>query len=186
MEINVNRFILSTLVGAIAVSAPAATVSAQSNPFEIGGGLGAAVPLSDLADVTNMGYNATVFVGYNPVFLPIGLRFEAAYNEFGIDEDFGDGNINIPSFTANGIFKLPTGGFTPYLIGGAGLYRLGAEDNFLGVSESDNRFGFNIGGGISMPLSGFKVFVEARYNRVSGEDGSADLSFVPIVFGASF
>lgn len=185
MEINVNRFILSTLAGAIALSAPAATASAQSS-FEIGGGLGAAVPLGELADVTNMGYNATVFVGFNPVFLPVGLRFEAAYNEFGIDEDFGvDGNVNIPSFTANAIFKLPTGGFTPYLIGGAGLYRLGGEV-FGTTADSENRFGWNVGGGISMPLSGFKVFLEARYNSALGKDGDPALNFVPIVFGASF
>ena len=116
------------------------------------------------------------------MFLPVGLRFDAAYNEFGISDT--DGNVNIPSFTANAIFKLPTGGFTPYVIGGAGLYRVGAE--LFGQTESENRFGWNIGGGISMPLSGFKVFVEARYNNVSGDDGSTDLSFVPIVFGASF
>jgi opacity protein-like surface antigen len=170
----------------MALTAPSATAKAQDfNPFEIGGALGAAVPLGDLADFTDMGYNATFFVGYNPVFLPVGLRFEAAYNEFGLDDEFGDGNVNIPSFTANAIFKLPTGGFTPYLIGGAGLYRPGGEDAF-GEFDSENRFGWNIGGGISMPLSGFKVFVEARFNNVSGGDGRDDWSFVPIVFGASF
>ena len=118
----------------------------------------------------------------NPAFLPVGLRFDAAYNEFGLKGT--DGNINIPSFTANAIFKLPTGGFTPYVIGGAGLYRLGA--NLFGQTDSENRFGWNAGGGISMPLSGFKVFVEARFNQVRGSNGDPSLNFVPIVFGASF
>jgi opacity protein-like surface antigen len=183
----VKRLIISTFLAAIALTAPAATASAQDfNPFEIGGAAGVAIPTGDLGDIADMGYNATFFVGYNPAFLPVGLRFEAAYNEFGIDEDLADGSINIPSFTANAIFKLPTGGFTPYVIGGAGLYRVGAEDDFFGTSESDNRFGWNAGGGISMPLSGFKVFIEARFNQVMGEDGSESLTFVPIVFGASF
>jgi opacity protein-like surface antigen len=177
---------LSTFVGVIALAASSGSAKAQDfNPFEIGGAIGAAVPVGDLADVADMGYNATFILGYNPVFLPVGLRFEAAYNEFGIDEEFGvDGNINIPSFTANAIFKLPTGGFTPYLIGGGGLYRVGAD--LPGFGDSENRFGWNLGGGISMPLSGFKVFVEARYNSALGEDGDPAMNFVPIVFGASF
>jgi opacity protein-like surface antigen len=108
---------------------------------------------------------------------------DAAYNEFGI-KDVEDGNFNIPSFTANAIFKLPTGGFTPYLIGGAGLYRPGGE--VAGFSDSENKFGWNAGGGISMPLSGFKVFVEARFNQVRGSDGDPNVNFVPITFGAIF
>jgi opacity protein-like surface antigen len=177
---------LSTFVGVIALAASSGSAKAQDfNPFEIGGAIGAAIPTGELGDVTDMGYNATFFVGYNPVFLPVGLRFEAAYNEFGLSDDQGvDGNINIPSFTANAIFKLPTGGFTPYVIGGAGLYRLGAD--LPGFSDSESRFGWNLGGGISMPLSGFKVFVESRFNQVMGEDGDPNLTFIPIVFGASF
>jgi opacity protein-like surface antigen len=179
----VKHLILSTLVGVIALAAPSASANAQDfNPFEIGGAIGAAIPVGDLGDATDVGYNATFMIGYNPVFLPVGLRFDAAYNEFGIEGT--DGNVNIPSFTANVIFKLPTGGFTPYVIGGAGLYRVGAD--LFGQTEADNRFGWNAGGGISMPLSGFKVFVEARFNQARGEDGGPNLNFVPIVFGAIF
>lgn len=169
------------MVAGLAIGASANEASAQ-NPFEIGGAIGAAVPVGDLGDIADMGYNATFLVGYNPAFLPVGLRFDAAYNEFGLKDV--DGNVNIPSFTANAILKLPSGGFTPYVIGGAGLYRLGAE--LFGQTDSENRFGWNAGGGISMPLSGFKVFVEARFNQVVGKDGDPALNFVPIVFGASF
>jgi opacity protein-like surface antigen len=183
----VKRLIISTFLAGLAMTAPAATASAQDfNPFEIGGAAGVAIPTGDLGDATDLGYNATFFVGYNPRFLPMGLRFEAAYNEFGFDEDFGvDGNVNIPTFTANAIFKLPTGGFTPYLIGGAGLYRVGGE-LFGQTADAENRFGWNVGGGISMPLSGFKVFVEARFNQALEKDGNPSLNFIPIVFGASF
>jgi opacity protein-like surface antigen len=181
----VKRLILSTFVGALALAASSGSAKAQDfNPFEIGGAIGAAVPLGDLEEFTDMGYNATFMIGYNPIFLPVGLRFDAAYNEFGVSDT--DEKINIPSFTANAIFKLPTGGFTPYVIGGAGLYRVSLESPLFGQTESENRFGWNAGGGISMPLSGFKVFVEARFNQVRGEDGSPNLNFVPIVFGAIF
>lgn len=178
-EINVKRFIISTLVAGIAMTAPAASASAQgSNPFEIGGAFGASVPVGDIADGLDMGFNATFILGYKPSFSPLGFRAEAGYNQFGIT-GFSE-SVNIAAFTGNALFEVPTGGFTPYLIGGAGLYRLGNSVD----SNSSNEFGFNVGGGISMPLSGFKVFVEARYNRVSDDTGS--FGFVPIVFGAIF
>lgn len=171
------------MLAGLAITVPGSNASAQGvNPFEIGGAIGAAIPVGDLGDATDMGYNATFLIGYNPVFLPVGLRFDAAYNEFGLKNV--DGNVNIPSFTANAIFKLPSGGFTPYLIGGAGLYRPGAE--LFGAAESENKFGWNAGAGVSMPLSGFKVFVEARFNQVRMGDGDPNINFVPIVVGASF
>jgi opacity protein-like surface antigen len=180
----VNRLIIASVLAGLAISAPAREASAQDfNPFEIGGAVGAAIPVGDLGDAADMGYNATFVVGYNPAFLPVGLRFDAAYNEFGLKDI--DGNVNIPSFTANAILKLPSGGFTPYLIGGAGLYRVGGE-LFGQTADSENRFGWNAGGGISMPLSGFKVFVEARFNQALEKDGAPALNFIPIVFGAIF
>jgi hypothetical protein len=53
-----------------------------------------------------------------------------------------------------------------------------------GATGSDNHFCWNAGGGISMPLSGFNTFIEARYNQVQGDNGS--LKFVPITFGVMF
>lgn len=180
MEINVNRLIISTFVAAIAMTAPVSSASAQSsNPFEIGGAFGAAIPVSDFGDGLDMGWNATFILGYKPSFSPLGLRFDAAYNQFGIT-DF-DENISVASFTGNAVFEAPTGGFTPYIIGGAGLYNIGTS---VSGFDSENKFGFNVGGGISMPLSGFKVFVEARYNHVSVDGGS--VKYVPITFGAIF
>ena len=176
-----NRFIIPTLVAAVSVAAaaPGANAQSSSNPFQIGGAAGIAFPTSDLGTFTNTGYNVTLAVGYNPAASPVGLRFEAAYNEFGVQG--GGGNINIPAFTANAVFALPASGFTPYVIGGGGLYRPGASSQF-GNSSAENHFGFNVGGGVKLPLSSsFETFVEARYNRVSVNNGS--LSFIPVTVG---
>jgi opacity protein-like surface antigen len=164
----------------MAAAAPAA--SAQfSNPISIGGAAGIAFPTSDFGDVANTGYNVTLAVGFSPPALPIGLRFEGAYNEFG--NKLGDGNANVAAFTGNALFSLPAAGFTPYLIGGAGLYRTSA--NAFGDSQSENHFGFNVGGGVRIPLSSsFQTFVEARYNRVSlSGDNAPSLSFIPVTVG---
>jgi opacity protein-like surface antigen len=177
---TVNRFTIPTLIAAVSIAATAPGANAQSsNPFQIGGAAGIAFPTSDLGNVTNTGYNVTLAVGYSPAASPIGLRFEAAYNEFGFQG--GGGNISIPAFTANAVLALPSSGFTPYAIGGGGLYRPGASNAF-GNTSAENHFGFNVGGGVKLPLSSsFETFVEARYNRVSMNGGS--LSFIPVTVG---
>ncbi len=183
-----NRLILSTLVVAGIVAAPAARAQSLSNPFQVGGAAGIAFPTSDLGNSVNTGFNVTVALGYSPPALPVGLRAEAGYNELGFQR--GEGNINIAAFTGNAIFALPAAGFTPYVIGGAGLYRVGVSapavqvngQSAFSITTSENDFGFNIGGGVKLPLSSsFETFVEARYNRVSAIGGSQ--SFIPVTVG---
>ncbi|MEO8580262.1 MAG: outer membrane beta-barrel protein [Gemmatimonadales bacterium] len=175
-----NRFIFSAVAAAAAIAVVGPQARAQGyNPFQIGASGGIAFPTSDLGNVANTGYNIAFAVGYKPLGMPIGLRAEAAYNEFGLQG--GNGNINVPAFTANATFDLPAAGFTPYAIGGAGLYRPAANSAF-GSTATENHFGFNVGGGVKIPLSSsFETFIEARYNRVSMNNGS--LSFVPVTVG---
>jgi opacity protein-like surface antigen len=180
---TVNRFVLSTLIASAAVLTAAAPASAQGyNPFQIGAAGGIAFPTADLGRVTNTGYDIAVMVGYKPELTPISVRAEAAYNQFG--SKVFSGNVNIPSFTGNLVFGLPTGMLSPYAIGGAGLYRTNVNVNGGGAA-GENHFGFNIGGGVKIPLSSsFETFVEARYNRVTVTNGS--FSFIPVTFGVMF
>jgi hypothetical protein len=182
---TVNRFILSAILAGSAVAAAAPAASAQSSMtsgFQIGATAGVAIPTGDLGTFTNTGYNVTVAVGYSPIDSPLGIRLEAAYNQFGFQG--GGGNVNIPAFTGNLVYVLPGISFSPYAIGGAGLYRTNADFNGTG-SGGTNHFGFNIGGGVKIPLStSFETFVEARYNRVSLNGGSFD--FIPITVGVLF
>lgn len=177
-----NRFIIPTLVTAVAIAAAAPGAGAQSsssNPFQIGAAAGIAFPTGDLGNIANTGYNVTVAVGYKPMYTPIGVRVEAAYNQFGFQG--GGGNVNIPAFTGNLVYALPGVSFSPYAIGGAGLYRTNV-DITGGGSAGENHFGFNIGGGVKIPLSSsFETFAEARYNHVTVNGGS--LSFIPVTVG---
>jgi len=174
----VNRILLSGVAALVAVAAATSNASAQlsSNPFQIGGAAGIAFPMGDLSDAVNTGYNVTLAVGYKPMLTPIGVRVEAAYNEFG--GQAGVNNINVPAFTGNLVYALPGVSFSPYIIGGAGLY----TPNIGTGNSRDNHFGFNVGGGIKIPLSSsFETFVEARYNKVSVDN--FNLSFIPVTVG---
>jgi opacity protein-like surface antigen len=178
----VNRFLIPTVAAAVAIAAAATGASAQAaslNPFQIGASAGIAFPTGDLGNTANTGYNVTLIGGYKPVFLPIGIRVEAAYNQFGLEGT--DGNVNIPAFTANVVYELPGVSFSPYAIGGAGLYRINV-DLGGGGSTGENHFGFNVGGGVKIPLStSFETFAEARYSHVTVNGGSR--SFIPITVG---
>ena len=167
----------------LAAAAPAAQGQGY-NPFQIGASGGIAFPTGDLGTATNTGYNIAVVVGYKPQLLPVSVRAEAAYNQFGFNG--GGGSINIPSFTGNLVYELPLGvGFTPYAIGGAGLYRLSAGFTGGGSTAAENDFGWNIGGGIKIPLStSFETFVEARYNSVNSNGSTA--TFIPVTVGILF
>lgn len=170
-------------VACIAVAASGAQAQAY-NPFEIGASGGVAFPTGDLSNRVNTGYNIAIVGGYHSQYSPIGVRAEAAWNQFGLSNT--NGNINIPAFTGNVEFSLPLGtSFSPYVIGGAGLYRPSADLSGVGSSNAENDFGWNIGGGIKLPFStSFKTFIEARYNAVSVNGGT--LSFVPLTFGVLF
>jgi opacity protein-like surface antigen len=176
---------IHSLAAVACIAAAASGAQAQAyNPFEIGASGGVAFPTGDLGSVTNTGYNVAIIGGYHSQYSPIGVRAEAAWNQFG--SSTGGGNINIPAFTGNVAFSLPLGtSFSPYVIGGAGLYRPSADFSGGGSTNAENDFGWNVGGGIKLPFtSGFTTFIEARYNAVSVNGGT--FSFVPLTFGVLF
>ena len=172
-------------IATIALVAAPRVSSAQLGvlkPFSIGIAGGAAQPMSDLKTSTDIGYNGTVAMAINLPFIPVGLRVDGAYNQFGEKAGVG-AKLHVISATGNAVWRLPSIGISPYLIGGAGLYMQRATPTG-GTAVSDSHLGWNAGAGINLPLSVFKAFVEARYNSYSTDAGS--VKFVPVTFGIMF
>jgi hypothetical protein len=182
----VKRAILAAVLGfagvAVAARASFAQSSESEKTFRIGISAGVTWPESDLSTTTNTGYNGTLSLFVTPQSLPLGLRFDAGYNRF--DFQTGGGGVRVVSATGNLFFNMPiTSMLSPYIIGGGGLYNVGYQYPTLGNS-SVTHFGFNIGGGIKLPLEGFDALFEARYNRVNVNGGT--IGYVPVTFGISF
>jgi len=174
------------LSGMALVSLPFAAraqVSTIAKPFQFGIAAGAALPMSTLSDFYQTGFNGTVTVGLHPQMIPLGIRVDGAYNQFSAKTGTLGGSVHFASVTGNLVYSIPSEIVAPYLIGGAGLYNAAITNSAFGTGSS-NKFGWNIGGGIKMPLSGFDTFLEARYNQVQGNNGS--LKFIPITFGLMF
>jgi hypothetical protein len=146
-------------------------------PFSLGIAGGATQPMSDLSNTSNMGFNATAAAEIKLPLIPVGLRVDGAYNQFG--QKSGGAKLHIISATGNVVWRLPNVGVQPYLIGGAGLYIPTVEA--LGASTSENHFGWNAGAGVKLP---YHTFAEARYNRISANGGS--MEFVPVTLGIMF
>lgn len=161
-----------------------AQLSAQAlKPVTLGLAGGAAIPVGDIADFANTGYNGTVSLGLSSLGTPLGIRFEGMYNKLlGRDDVAGnEPDLRILGGTANLVYGLPGVGIRPYLIGGAGYYGLKPDVPNI---ESENQLGLNGGIGAMFPLSGFNTFIEARLHHVFTDVSSTQ--FVPVTFGILF
>jgi hypothetical protein len=143
--------------------------------------IGAAVPMGDAADGFEMGYNVTAGIGIKPPLAPLGLRVEGMFNSLGA-KGASDVSTRIMGLTANGTYTLVP---QVYLIGGAGMYNSKLTNLPAGVtSDASTDFGFNLGAGINIPLTGFGTYLEARFHHIAGDGGN--FQFVPITFGIKF
>ena len=141
---------------------------------------GATLPIGSTGDAVNTGYNVTAGLGIKPPIAPVGLRFEGMWNQMDFKTS-GLGGLRLLSGTANLTVSgpaLPMG----YLIGGVGMYNVATPD--ISGSDSENKFGFNVGAGLNFPLTGISTYLEARFHVISTSGEST--KFIPITFGIKF
>ena len=166
--------VLARVVLAAAMVFVAPTLQAQTSLIFAAG---ATMPIGDAGDAFDMGYHATVGLGVKPPLAPIGFRGELMYSqmEHKVLNNFGSRMI---SGIANVTYAvLPT----VYAIGGLGMYNGSCTGSACPASaESENDFGFNLGGGVNIPLTGLGVFIEARLHIID------DTKIVPISVGIKF
>jgi hypothetical protein len=163
------------VIAAMFIAAPA--LHAQTS-FSIAAGL--TQPMGDASDVNKMGYHATLGLGIKPLVLPVGVRIEGMFNSLDYEDGVGlnGESLRVLGLTANGTYTVMP---TLYLIGGVGMYN--SKISVTGA-EASNDFGFNIGAGLNIPLTGFGTYIEARYHHIPVDGGS--FQFVPVSFGIKF
>ena len=174
---------LRLAAAAAALTVGAATAQAQS-PVKLGIAGGVALPVSDLADSHELGYNGTVTLGVNAPLFPLGLRVDGMFNRMAGNDDalVGAPDLDVSSVNANVTYNLiPLPLAKVYLIGGAGYYTTKLRDTGL---DAEGDFGYNGGVGVRFGLR-TQLFVEGRYHRVN-LDNDAKLEFVPVTFGVMF
>lgn len=180
-----------TLYGTVAVSlllVSASTVDAQfASPIRFNVNAGAAVPVGTLADNSisggsaNMGFHVGAGLELRAPLMPIGLRFDGAYDRMGIEG--ADAAWTIWNLTGNAVLSPMASPL--YFIGGIGFYGTDITGSgVVGDVPAETDFGFNLGAGLSVPLTGFSSFIEARWHNVNTPGDN--IQYIPIVFGIRF
>ena len=184
------------VVSALALAVVAAPAAAQL-PFRLGVQAGASIPSGDFGDSESSngfsaknGYNVGLLAEVKPVLLPVGVRADVLYNEFGLEaEEFGDldTDFRLLNVNANAVLEMPGIGLRPYVLGGLGWYRgnfNGNDDNDDVNTDAESAIGFNVGAWIKFGLAGFGAAVEAHYRSVNldFEGNEYQVRFIPINF----
>jgi opacity protein-like surface antigen len=194
-----GRLLVGTGALVIAATAHAQGASnAPDRPWKVGGALGGTIPLGDFSDGADLGWHLGGLFEYKQPSFPVTWRGELTYHRNGLKDDFFsgqipgvgnlDGNFSMINFVANALYPFGDKAKTshPYIIGGLGLYRVKATASYQGIdiSDSQTKFGINVGGGVEFALSGFDAFIEARYHSVFTDNNSTN--FIPLSFGFKF
>jgi hypothetical protein len=166
----------------------APNANAQVGPqFSIGANAGLAIPVSDLSSFTSSGYTVAITLGMHQPMIPLSFRAEGSFTELPWSDNTGASGARhrIFGLAVDGQYNLGTpstnGGL--YVTGGAGTY--GSNDVNLIGGDSDRQwnFGINAGLGYYLPLSGFTMYFEGRYQNIFG--GTNHVLF-PITVGLTF
>ena len=173
---------LRTAAAAVVLTIAGAAAAHAQSPVKFGIAGGVALPVSDLADSFDRGYNGTVTLAVNAPLFPLGLRVDGMFNRITAKDDFDVADIDVSSGNANLTYNLiPLPVARLYLIGGVGYYSTEFRDTDL---DAEAKVGYNGGVGIRFG-TGTQLFVEGRYHRVDLGD-ERKLEFVPVTIGFLF
>jgi hypothetical protein len=153
------------------------TAAPQTMPVPIIGiGGGISIPAGGLAKDRQPGFNLDAMAEFRTPSEPLGLRGEVLYQYFGRDKSaLNSTDANTVAFLVNVVYHAPKSQVRPYLIGGMGLYHW---------SDNGNSAGFNVGTGLTIPLTGMGAYAEARLHFALSQGPS--FIAVPVTFGITF
>jgi hypothetical protein len=170
-----------SIVALVALALTSGSLSAQA-PVQtmpvpiIGIGGGISIPAGGIAKNRQPGFNLDAMAEFRTPSEPLGLRGEVLYQYFGKDQNaVGATSANTAGFLVSVVYHAPKSQVRPYLIGGMGLYH---------ISDQGNSAGFNIGTGLTIPLTGMGAYAEARMHFALAQGPS--FVTIPITFGISF
>jgi hypothetical protein len=178
---------LASLALALALTAPAA---AQSGPTEHPSGVsgtaptyyplygvsgGIVVPAGRLGEDHAAGYGLEGFVEFAVPNQPYALRGEGMFQRFALKSGRTGRDVSLFSIGPTVMYQVQQAPTQTYLTGGIAIYNASGEGT---------RPGFNFGGGLGFPLTGFWATAEARMHVMLTE-GRPTLT-LPLSVGIKF
>lgn len=182
------------LLASMCLTAVTTTAALAQKTYAVGFGGGVAIPVGKLTDNQKTGYNALATLAIGVAELPLGVRFDAIFDNLPRNSDLttpqsgGASTVNsdlrVTAGLANLVFAFPGTNAKAYILAGAGLYNSKLD---VSGAKSQNSFGFNGGFGATFGSGPFAIFVEARYHSVSRSASKGGVyQFVPVTLGLLF
>ena len=162
-----------------AQSGPTASTPAVPSPvtyyplYGVSGGI--AVPAGRLGDDHAAGYGLDGFVEFAVPNQPYALRGEGMFQRFALKNGHTGRNVSLFSIGPTVMYQVQQAPTQTYLTGGIAIYNASGEGT---------RPGFNFGGGLGFPLTGFWATAEARMHVMLTE-GKPMLT-LPLSVGIKF
>lgn len=179
--------VLPMVAGAQAFEAP--------RPVSFGLAAGVSLPVGDISDLLDPGFNIQGSLAFQPAVIPAGMRAELTFQQLADKEG---GHFRQFAGTVNGMFGLPLP-LSPYFIGGVGIYnnRFTEEDEHHDHGhdhehEHDDvhgdavvtRAGINGGLGLRLGMGARAMTLEARLHHVFTDGQTRQI--IPISVGFTF
>jgi hypothetical protein len=140
-------------------------------------GAGVTNPISDLNDVTDVGWHAMGGAQLDIATLPISLRGDGGYHSFG--EQGSNPQTSVLSGAVSLVVTLPGVGLSPYILGGVGVYRTSLD---IPADDPTSDTGIHGAFGVDIGAVGFGGFAELRGVSVSTE-ASGNFRFLTATLG---
>jgi hypothetical protein len=173
-------FALALAAPAAAQSGPTASTPAVASPvttyyplYGVSGGI--VVPAGRLGDDHAAGYGLEGFVEFAVPSQPYALRAEGAFQRFALKNGHTGRDVSLFSIGPTVMYQIQQAPTQTYLTGGIAIYNASGEGT---------RPGFNFGGGLGFPLTGFWATAEARMHVMLSE-GKPILT-LPLSVGIKF
>jgi hypothetical protein len=197
-----TSFALAALIVTLAtplaaqVSGPGAT-GANGQPVQYyplyGATLGIAIPAGRLGDEHAAGYHIGGLVEFAVPNQPYALRGEAMYERFALKSGKAGSDVSVFAFGPTILYQFQRTQRSTFLTGGIAIYHATTEEittttPLAGTTTVERaggtRPGFNVGTGISFPLTDFSALAEVRFHVMLSE-GKPILT-LPLSVGAKF
>jgi opacity protein-like surface antigen len=175
----------------------------SSSGIHLGLAGGAVLPVGDTFTTWKSGYQLSAMLEYGVSASPVTVRLEGGYasaDSSSTRPRISRATRRIVSGSANVLIGASHSPVKPYILGGAGIYRMrisaDAFDPIEGhppyrIEVAQTAFGVNVGAGASFPIGRrLKGFLEARYTQLSNPPGyplvQEDLGVFHLMGGVAF
>jgi opacity protein-like surface antigen len=181
--------VLAVFPALLAMASSAQAQRVLPGRFSLGVFGGVTLPSGDFKVVAGKGWHAGGLLKAD-IYRALDLRIDGAYTAFGSkDIQVANATSETATITTNSTMSFGTlsavlnlgadsaaypgdNTVSPYVLAGVGYYRFRFDDECAGSCEgfvatgSGSDYGLAFGGGATVPLAGFRTFVEARYHAV--------------------